>query len=138
MTADQLVDHVKSTSLDAYWFGPISGYKYTIIYANRKEIIVSYVPQGVSLNTPDRYNLTVETYSRSVTSELPGKSNAFTDKDDFMTSGGAASSIYSDHPQTVKYAVARSDKYVEVQYPSNTSIFDVYKGEGRLKLISES
>ncbi len=138
MTAHQLVNHVKSASVDAYWFGPISGYKYTIIYVNPKEIIVSYVPQGVSLNTPDRYNLTVETYSKSASNELPGKSNVSTDKDDFLTSSGAISSIYSDHPQTVKYVVPRSDKYVEVQYPSNTSIFDVYKGEGRLKLISES
>lgn len=138
MTADELVSHVKSASLEAYWFGPISGYKYTIIYVDRKEIIVSYVPQGVSLNAPDRYNLAVETYSKSLTSELPGKSKLATDKDDFLTSSGAVSSIYSDHPQTVKYAVPRTDKYVEVQYPSHTSIFDVYKGEGRLKLISES
>ncbi len=138
MTADELVSHVNSVGLDVYWLGPIAGFKYTIICTDRKEIIVSYVPQGVSLNAPDRFNLTVETYSKSLTSESPGKSNLSSDKDDFLTSNGAVSSIYSDHPQTVRYAVPRTDKYVEVQYPSNTSIFDVYKGEGRLKLISES
>ena len=138
MSTEQLVDHVKSQGFDAYWFGPIAGYKYTIICTNRNEIIVSYVPQGVSLNTPDRYNLTVETYSKSISSETPSKSNVSSDKDDFLTSNGAVSSIYSDHPQIVQYAVPQTDKYVEVQYPSNTSIFDVYKGQGLLKLISES
>lgn len=138
LSANELVNLVRNEKLVAYWLGPISGYKYTIIYSNRRGIIISYVPQGVSFNTSDRYNLTVETYSKSRTSELPGKSNLSSGKDDFLTSNGGVSSIYSDHPQTVKYAVPRTDKYVEVQYPSNTSIFDVYKGEGRLKLISES
>ncbi len=138
MSTEDLVNHVKSESLDAYWLGPIAGYKYTIICTNRNEIIVSYIPQGVSLNAPDRFNLTVETYANSLTSELPSKSNLSSDKDDFLTSNGAVSSIYSDHPRIVRYAVPRTDKYVEIQYPSNTSIFDVYQAEGRLKLISES
>lgn len=129
---------MKSASVSAYWLGPISGYKYTLIYFDRKEIIVLYVPQGVSLNAPDRFNLTVETFSKLNSSEMPFISNLASDKDDFLTSNGAVSSIYSDHPQTVRYAVHNASQYVEVQYPSNTSIFDVYKGDARLKLISES
>lgn len=138
MAADELVSYVKHENIAAYWLGPLSGYKYTIICTNRQEIIVSYVPQGVSLNHPDRFNLTVETYSRTLQSETQTMSNLSSDRDDFITSNGTVITTFTDRPQLVKYKLPGSDKYVEVQYPSDKRRYDMYKTGDRLKLISES
>lgn len=138
MTANQLVNHVKSQSLDAYWIGPLPGYKYTIICTDRKEIIVSYVPQGVSLNNPDRFNLVIETFSSTLRSEVPALSNLSSDKDDFITASGTVVSTFADRPQLARFSILGADKYVEVQYPSNKIAYDLYKTGNRLKLISES
>lgn len=137
MTTGELINHVKSEGIDAYWIGPLPGYKYTIIYTNRKEIILSYVPQGVSINHPDRYNLTIETFSSTLKSEVPALSNLSSDKDDFITSSGTVISTFADRPQLARFSILGADKYVEVQYPSNKMAYDLYKTGNRLKLISE-
>ena len=62
MTSDELIKHVRDEKIAVFWLGPLPGYKYTIICKDQREIIVSYIPKGVSLNHPDRFNLTVETY----------------------------------------------------------------------------
>ena len=118
--------------------GPLEGYKYAIICKDRKEIIVTYLPQGVSLNHPDRFNLTVETYVKSLGSEERGVSNLSTDRDDFVTSDGTVGTVYSPKPQLVTFAVSGTNKVVEVQYPDNKRIYDVYVDAERLKLISET
>jgi len=137
MTTGELINHVKSEGIDAYWLGPLPGYKYTIICTNRKEIILSYVPQGVNLNSPDRYNLTIETYTNTLNSEVPAFSNLSSDKDDFVTANGTVVSTFADRPQLARFTILGTDKYVEVQYPSNKIGFDLYKTGNRLKPISE-
>ena len=138
MTSTELIKHVIDEKIAAYWLGPIPGYKYTIIRTDRREIIISYIPQGVSLNLPDRFNLTIETYSKKLGSESPGMLNISSDRDDFVTSSGTSATIYSDQPQRVQYAIPGADKYAEVQYPSAQRIYDMYKDGERLRLISES
>jgi hypothetical protein len=137
LSSVELINHVEKEGIKAYWFGPIPGYKYTIICTDRKEIIVSYVPQGVSLNHPDRFNLTVETYSNTLSGESAALSNLSTDKDDFTTSDGTEATVYAERPKRVTYAIPSTDKYVEVQYPSSKRIYDVYQDSEKLKLISK-
>jgi hypothetical protein len=138
MTSDELIKHVKNEKIAAYWLGPLRGYKYAIICKDRKEIIVTYLPQGVSLNHPDRFNLTVETYARSLTSEKRGVSNLSSDRDDFVASDGTVGTVYSPKPQLVTFAVPGTDKTVEVQYPDARRIYDVYVDAERLTFISET
>lgn len=138
MTSDELIKHVKSEKIAAYWLGPKPGYKYTIICKDRSEIIVTYVPQGVSLNLPDRFNLTVETYARSLAREEKGRSNLSSDRDDFVASDGTLGTVYSPKPQMVTFAVPGTDKVVEVQYPETKRIYDIYFDAERLRLISET
>lgn len=138
MTSDQLIKHVKDEKLAAYWLGPKPGYKYTIICKDRNEIIVTYLPQGVSLNHPDRFNLTIETYAKALQREQPARSNISTDRDDFVASDGTAGSIDSQRPQIVRFSVPDTDKVVEVQYPSTKRIYDVYVDGEQLELISKT
>lgn len=137
MTSDELIRHVTSEKIAAYWLGPVPGYKYTIICKDRQEIIITYLPQGVSLNHPDRFNLTIETYSKKLKSEQPARSNISSDRDDFIASDGTIGTTYSQMPQRVTFAMPNSGKSVEVQYPSPKRIYDVYVDGQRLKLISE-
>ncbi len=138
MTSTELIKHVKDEKIAAYWLGPKPGYKYSIICKDRSEIIVTYLPQGVSVNHPDRFNLTVETYSKTLTREQPARSNISTDRDDFMTSDGTVGATDSSRPQIVTFSMPDTGKIVEVQYPSTKRIYDVYEDGERLKLISES
>jgi hypothetical protein len=99
---------------------------------------VSYIPEGVSLNHPDRFNLTVETYDTSLASEGRGMSSLFTDRDDFVASDGTVGTVNSPKPQMVTLAVPGTKKVVEVQYPDAQRIYDVYFDAEHLRLISES
>lgn len=138
MSSTELINHVKDEKIAAYWLGPKPGYKYSIICKDPSEIIVTYLPQGVSLNHPDRFNLTVETYSRTLTREQPSRSNISTDRDDFVASDGTVGSRDSSRPQIARFSMPNTDKVVEVQYPSTKRIYDVYVDGEDLRLISEA
>lgn len=138
LSADELIAHVKHERLSVYWLGPKPGYRYTIICKNRSEIIVTYLPQGVSLNHPDRFNLTVETYSKSLKSEQPALSTLSSDRDDFVESDGTIRAIDALRPRIVHYAIPHVDSRVEVQYPSTERMHDIYVEGESLKLISET
>ena len=138
MRSDELIKHVKAEKIAAYWLGPLPGYTYTIICRDRKEIIITYLPQGVSLNQSNRFNLTVETYAKSLESEAQGVSSLSTDRDDFLTSNGTAGTVFSARPQRVTYGVPGTDKVVEIQYPDGRRIYDVSVDAQRLILISEA
>lgn len=137
MTSNELIKHVKDEKITAYWLGPKQGYKYSIICKDRSEIIVTYLPQGVSVNHPDRFNLTVETYSKILTREQPARSNISTDRDDFVASDGTVGSMDSSRPQIAHFSIPETGKVVEVQYPSTKRIYDVYTDGEELRLISE-
>lgn len=137
MSSDQLIKHVKSEKIAAYWLGPKPGYRYTIICKDRREIIVTYLPQGVSLNHPDRFNLTVETYSPSLQNEQPGQSNISSDRDDFVTADGTVVDRDSVHPKMVRFSMPETGKLVEVQFPSTARIYQAYVDREIPNLISE-
>lgn len=137
-TSSELIKHVRSEKIAAYWFGPVPGYRYTIIDKNRHEIIVTYLPQGVSLHHSDMFNLTIETESKILGSDYPAMSDIVSDKDDFVTSRGVVGTVYSSAPQRVRFSIPSTDKIVEVQYPLTKRIYDVYVDGERLKLISET
>lgn len=137
MSSDQLIKHVKSEKIAAYWLGPKPGYRYTIICKDRREIIVTYLPQGVSLNHPDRFNLTVETYSPSLQNEQPGLSNISSDRDDFVTADGTVVDRDSARPKMVRFSMPETGKLVEVQFPSTARIYQAYVDREIPNLISE-
>jgi len=137
MTSDELIKHVEAEKITAYWLGPKPGYNYTIICKDRQEIIVTYLPQGVSLNHPDRFNLTIETYSKSLVREQHGRSTISTDRDDFVASDGTVGSRDASRPQIVRFTMPDTGKIVEVQYPSTKRIYDVYVDGESLRPISE-
>ena len=138
MSSEELIQHVKSAGIVAYWLGPIKGYKYTIICTERKEIIVSYLPQGVSVNDADRFNLTVESYARNLVHERKTLSNIASDKVDFVSSNGTMGTISSAHPQIVTFSLPNSDTTVDVQYPTASGAGQANGDAKQLKLISES
>lgn len=138
LTSEELIKHVKDEQVAAYWLGPIPGYKYSIICKDPREIIVSYIPEGISLNLPDRFNLTIETYDSKLISEEQGMSNVFSDKDDFVAANGTVGTYYSAKPQRMTLAIPGTDKKVEIDYPSTKRIYDLYHDAEHLVLISET
>lgn len=138
LTATELISHVKAEKIRAYWFGPKPGYRYTIICKDRNEIIVTYLPQGVSLNHPDRLDLTVETYSNTLKKELPAYSSILTDRDDYITADGTVGTRETSSPHLVRFSLPVTGKIVEVQYPSASGMYDVYVAGDGLRLISET
>lgn len=137
MTSDELIKHVRDEKIAVYWLGPLPGYKYTIICTDRREIIVTYIPDGVSLDHPDRFNLTVETYASSLASEEKAVSSLSTDRDDFVASDGTVGTVYSSKPQMGTFAMPGTGKTVEIHYPDVKRIYDVYLDAEQLRLISE-
>ena len=113
MTASELVKHVQNENLKVYWFGPIKGDVYTIIYTNPIEIILSYLPAGSRLH--DSFAATVSLETRSDLSRNTSilGANATTHTVDFL----------------------RAHRRVEIHYPSLDASWNPRMSSNRLQLI---
>jgi hypothetical protein len=88
LSAEELVNHDRREHILSHWFGPFNGSHFSIICIDRKEIIITYLPKGVSANHPDQFDPTVETGSSALASDQTGRSDKVTDKDVFIASNG--------------------------------------------------
>lgn len=61
LSADELVDVVRSEKLVAYWLGPISGSKYTLVASGNGVVTVTYLSGGTGIDNPFQNNLVFET-----------------------------------------------------------------------------
>jgi len=61
LTAKELTDVVVREKILAYWLGPISGSKYTLITDNSGKATVSYLSGGLGIDNPSQRNLVIET-----------------------------------------------------------------------------
>lgn len=61
LTAVELTDLVKRQGLTAYWLGPISGSKYTLVATDADRVTISYLSGGLGIGDADQRNLVMET-----------------------------------------------------------------------------
>lgn len=91
----------------------------------------------MSLNHPDRFNLTIETYANTLASEQGALSNISSDRDDFLLPNGTIGSTDSSYPRRIRVSIPNSNRIVEVQYPTQRLIAVMNMDAQRLRLISE-
>lgn len=63
LSATELVDLVKLGKLVAYWLGPISGSKYTLVATGNGVVTITYLSGGSGIDNPFQNNLAFETVS---------------------------------------------------------------------------
>lgn len=61
LSANELVALVKSEKLVAYWLGPISGSKYTLVATDNGIVTITYLSGGSGIENPFQNNLVFET-----------------------------------------------------------------------------
>lgn len=61
LTATELTDLVIKEKLIAYWLGPISGSKYTLVANRTGRVTISYLSGGLGIDNPHQRNLLIET-----------------------------------------------------------------------------
>lgn len=63
LTASELVSVVKKENLVAYWLGPISGSRYTLVATGNGVVTITYLSGGSGIENPFQNNLVFETVS---------------------------------------------------------------------------
>jgi len=63
LSASELVNLVKEQKLVAYWLGPVSGSKYTLVASGNGLVTITYLSDGAGIDNPFQNNLVIETAS---------------------------------------------------------------------------
>lgn len=63
LSANELVNLVKEEKLVAYWLGPVSGSKYTLVATSNGLVTITYLSDGAGIDNPYQNNLVFETAS---------------------------------------------------------------------------
>lgn len=61
LSATQLIDFIKKEGIVAYWLGPISGSKYTVVTSDVGKVTISYLSGGLGIDDANQRNLVIET-----------------------------------------------------------------------------
>jgi len=119
----------------AYWLGPMSGYKYTLIATSKDEITISYLPHGLNVVKANEPRLTVTTYSNSSTMKSPicSRGDAITAK-----SGEVCTNPITFDKDTMKeetVVIRGTDMRVVINYPSAQTVATMVKNGSSLTRI---
>jgi hypothetical protein len=121
LSADQLVAEVKRAKVVAYWLGPISGSKYSLVASRSGEAVITYLSGGEGLENPAQHNLIIETNVNSVVvGPLMGAQSAFSNSEG-STSGGAVFAYDKYVPDHSVITLPRAGGHVLIYYPTNRS-----------------
>jgi hypothetical protein len=117
LTAKQLTALVVKEKLLAYWLGPVSGSKYTLIATSSGKVTVSYLSGGLGISDASQRNLVIETTGDGVTpGALLSSESEFNNATDLTVTGNTFSYDKSlvDH-MTVQ--IKADGRHVFVGYP---------------------
>ncbi len=117
----QLVNAVKSAGAVAYWLGPISGSKYTLVISKKGEAIVTYLPNGEGIDNQKEHRLIVKTNTKidsvgPLTSSQTEVSNV-----NESTPSGAYYSYDPYLPDHVVISLPNKGGHVRIYYPTRRS-----------------
>lgn len=135
LTSTQLTKVVEDSRFVAYWLGPISGYKYTLITTRKGEVIVSYFPSGSDMAKVNEVRLTVTTYAdpSKVQSPLCSRGDATTGN-----SGEVCTNPTTFNRDTMKEettVIRGTDIRVVINYASAQTVATMVKNGSSLKRI---
>lgn len=99
-SATELQRLVKDEKLVAYWEGPISDDKYTIIATTPGEVTVSYFPKNADIHRIDPSLLVVQTHSNFTTGDAGAYALNVSGPGSFLMSQGAEGNSIQYNPAT--------------------------------------
>lgn len=117
LTATELTDLVIKEKLIAYWLGPISGSKYTLVANRAGSVTISYLSGGHGIDNPQQRNLLIETTGLGRRSGvLPSEESEIDNATDSTVTGNTFSYDNSlrDH---MRVQIKDSEHHVLVVYP---------------------
>lgn len=121
LTAIALTDLVIKEKLIAYWLGPISGSKYTLVANRAGRVTISYLSGGLGIDEPHQRNLLIQTIGFGRRSGvLPSEESEIDNATDSTVTGNTFSYDNSlrDH-MTVQ--IKAGEHHVLVVYPQTRS-----------------
>jgi hypothetical protein len=127
----QLIHVVKTSGAIAYWLGPISGSKYTLVITKEGEAIITYLPDGKGIEKAGERRLIVQTdtHAKSAGPLISAETEVSTLKD--STANGAYYSFDRYAPDHVVISLPNKDSQVRIYYPTTRS-------QGNIQLDAES
>jgi hypothetical protein len=136
LSESQLVHVVKKSGVIAYWLGPISGSKYTLVVSKKGEAIITYLPNGQGIEKPGERRLIVatDTNSHSVGPLVSSETEVTNMKD--STPGGAFYSYDRYSPDYVIISLSSKRGHVRIYYPSTRTPSNIQLDAESLILIS--
>jgi len=119
LSESQLTQAVKSSGALAYWLGPISGSKYTLVISKEGQAIITYLPEGKGIEKQGERRLIITT-DVSSNSVGPLESQASQVKSLDQTAQGEATYSFDGYvPDHVVIALPNRGGHVRIYYPTN-------------------
>lgn len=136
LSEEQLVQEIKKTGVVAYWLGPISGSKYTLVIAKKGEAIITYLPNGKGIDKPGERRLIVKTDTNvhSVGPLVSAETEVSNVKE--STSGGSYYSFDRYLPDHVVISLPAKGGQVRIYYPTRRDPGSIQLDAESLVLIS--
>lgn len=99
-SAKELRDFVEEEKLVAYWAGPNSAGKYTVISTTAGEVTISYFPKDADISKVDASILVVQTHSHFTANEAQAYSRDVAGAGSFQMSQGESGNSIEYNPAT--------------------------------------
>ena len=136
LSSNQLISLVKDQKFVAYWLGPISGSKYTLVASNGGGVTISYLDAGLGISNPNQHNLVIQTVSgrNDLNALISPIGQIDTARDSTVTGNTFSYNKYKlDHMNVL---VRDAKRAVLVFYPSTRSAFTMQIDAEALQRIS--
>jgi hypothetical protein len=135
MSADQLTKLIKQENLTAYWLGPISGSKYSLVTTHTGKIIITYLSNGDGIANLHQSNMVIATVNdKANTSALITDNQELNNANDLVVTGNIFSYNKDnlDH-MTVQFRAEKTR--VMIFYPGPRSLLSLETDAEGLELI---
>ena len=135
LTAAELVSVVKKEKLVAYWLGPISGSKYTLVATDNGVVTITYLSGGKGLENPFQNNLVFETVSNGHLKAALVAPNTEVDNAKVKTVTGNTFSYDRYLTDHMKVQIKGKQLQVFVFYPDLHSVLSMQTDAEALQLV---
>lgn len=118
LSESQLTQAVKSSGALAYWLGPISGSKYTLVISEEGQAVITYLPNGEGIDKQGERRLIITTDINS-NSVGPLESQATQVKSLDQTAQGEVTYSFDGYvPDHVVITLPNRGGHVRIYYPT--------------------
>lgn len=118
ISADELVSQIKDQNLVAYWLGPISGSKYSLVTTEKGQVVITYLSNGEGISESQIRKLVVVTRVDSeIDRALVNSENIFTNSNE-KTNVGNVFSYDTSIMNYMRVDIKNQKQKVLVYYPT--------------------